>query len=151
MIHTRSPSGGLATSVLLETFVSLQLMSASICCRHTYTKRYCIFAYSKTRAHLPKRLNTRDMAICHLEDYVPTRSVQNMKNTFLILCCALKRCSSGHNPVHLAPNNIPRSKALKYFVLPIHPLNDTDIQSMSQLSQALNMLFNPSPPLQLHD
>jgi hypothetical protein len=35
----------------------------------------------------------------------------------------------------------PRSKALKCFVLPLHPLNDTHTQSMSQLS---HWLRNPS-------
>ena len=38
-------------------------------------------------------------------------------------------------PVHLAPTNIPRSKALSYFILPIHPLNGTHTQSMSHLCQ----------------
>jgi hypothetical protein len=32
----------------------------------------------------------------------------------------------------LAPTTIPRSKALKYFVLPINLLSDTYTQSMSQ-------------------
>jgi hypothetical protein len=35
-------------------------------------------------------------------------------------------------PVRLAPTTITHSKALKYFVLPIHPLNGTHTQSMSQ-------------------
>jgi hypothetical protein len=34
-------------------------------------------------------------------------------------------------PVRLAPTTIPCSMALKYFVLPIHPLNGTHTQSMS--------------------
>uniref|UniRef100_A0A673WHB1 YTH N6-methyladenosine RNA binding protein C2 n=1 Tax=Salmo trutta TaxID=8032 RepID=A0A673WHB1_SALTR len=34
---------------------------------------------------------------------------------------------------NLAPTIIPRSKALQYFVLPIHPLNGTHTQSMSQI------------------
>ena len=34
-------------------------------------------------------------------------------------------------PVRLTPTTIPRSKAQKYFVLPIHPLNGTHTQSMS--------------------
>uniref|UniRef100_A0A8C7JNI2 TIAM Rac1 associated GEF 2 n=1 Tax=Oncorhynchus kisutch TaxID=8019 RepID=A0A8C7JNI2_ONCKI len=38
-------------------------------------------------------------------------------------------------PVHLAPTTIPCSEALKCFVLPIHHLNSTHTQSMSQLSQ----------------
>ena len=38
--------------------------------------------------------------------------------------------------VRLAPTTIPRSKTLKYFVLPIHPLNGTH----SQLSQGLKIL-----------
>ena len=33
--------------------------------------------------------------------------------------------------VHLAPTTIPRSKALTFYVLPIHPLNGTHTQSMS--------------------
>jgi hypothetical protein len=32
----------------------------------------------------------------------------------------------------LAPTTIPRSKALKAFVLPIHPLNGTHTEAMSQ-------------------
>jgi hypothetical protein len=36
--------------------------------------------------------------------------------------------------VRLPPTTIPRSKTLKSFVMPIHPLNGTHIQSMSQLS-----------------
>ena len=52
--------------------------------------------------------------------------------------------------VRLAPTTIPRSKALKYFVLLIHPLNGTHTQSMSHLSQDLHILFNLSPPLHLH-
>ena len=44
-------------------------------------------------------------------------------------------------PVHLAPTTLPRSKALKLFVLPIHPLNVTHTQSMSQLSQGLKILI----------
>ena len=47
------------------------------------------------------------------------------------------------NPVHLAPTAIPHSKALKSFVLPIHPLNGTHTQSMSQLSQGLKILLYP--------
>ena len=43
-------------------------------------------------------------------------------------------------PVHLAPTTIPNSMALKYFVLPFHPLNDTHTQFMYQLSQGLNNL-----------
>ena len=39
--------------------------------------------------------------------------------------------------VRLAPSTIPRSKALKSFVLPIDLLNVTHTQSMSQLSQGL--------------
>ena len=42
--------------------------------------------------------------------------------------------------VRLAPTTIPRSKALQYFVLPIHPLNGTNT-SIYQLSQGLNMFF----------
>ena len=41
--------------------------------------------------------------------------------------------------VRLAPTNIPRSKALKYFVLPIHPLNGTLTQF--QLSQGIKVLL----------
>jgi hypothetical protein len=36
-----------------------------------------------------------------------------------------KHCSSWHKLVCLAPMTIPHSKALKYFVLPIRPLNGT--------------------------
>ena len=43
-------------------------------------------------------------------------------------------------PVRLAPTTRPRSKALNYLILPIHPLNATYTQSMSQLSQ-----LSPSP------
>jgi hypothetical protein len=44
--------------------------------------------------------------------------------------------------VRLAPTIIPHSKTLKYFVLPIHPLNGTHTQSISQLSQGLKILFH---------
>jgi hypothetical protein len=37
-------------------------------------------------------------------------------------------------PVRLADTIVPCSKALKSFVLPIHPLNGTHTQSMSQMS-----------------
>jgi hypothetical protein len=40
-------------------------------------------------------------------------------------------------PVRLAPSTIHRSKALQYFILPIHPLNGTHTQTMSQLSQGV--------------
>jgi hypothetical protein len=40
-------------------------------------------------------------------------------------------CSFWHKPVHLVPTTIPRSKALKSFVLLIHCLNGTHTQSMS--------------------
>ena len=59
-------------------------------------------------------------------------------------------CSSWHKPVRLAPTTISHSKALTFFVLPIHPLNGTHTQSMSQLSQGLKTFFNLSPPLHLH-
>ena len=52
-------------------------------------------------------------------------------------CWALKtqqRCCSWHKLVRLAPATIPNSKAVQYFVLPIHPLNCIHIQSMSQFS-----------------
>ena len=52
-----------------------------------------------------------------------------------------QRCSSLHKPVRLAPTTIPRSKALKYFFLPIYPLNGTPTKSMSQLSQGLKILL----------
>ena len=42
--------------------------------------------------------------------------------------------------VRLEPTTIPRSTALKYLVLPIHPLNGTHTQSMSQLSRGLKIL-----------
>ena len=42
-------------------------------------------------------------------------------------------------PVRMAPTTILHSKALKYFVLPIHPLNGTH----SQLPQGLNILLYP--------
>jgi hypothetical protein len=42
--------------------------------------------------------------------------------------------------------NISRSKAHTYLVLPIHPLNGTHTQSMTQLSQGLK---NLSPTLYL--
>jgi hypothetical protein len=44
-------------------------------------------------------------------------------------------------PVCLAPTTIPCSKALKYFVVPIHPPNGTNTQSMSQLPQALTIVL----------
>ena len=44
-------------------------------------------------------------------------------------------------PVRLADTIVPRSKALKSFVLPIHPLNDTHTQSMSQMSPSLKILL----------
>ena len=55
-------------------------------------------------------------------------------------------------PVRMTPTTIPpRSKALKSFVLPIHTLNGTYTQSMSQLSQGLKIyIFNLSLPLHLH-
>jgi hypothetical protein len=43
-----------------------------------------------------------------------------------------------HKPVRLTLTTIPRLKAL---VLPIHPLNGTNTQSMSQLSQVLKTLI----------
>ena len=46
-----------------------------------------------------------------------------------------------HKLVRLAPTTIPLSKALKYFALPIHPLNATHTQSMFQLSQGLKILI----------
>ena len=42
--------------------------------------------------------------------------------------------------VDMAPTTTLCSKALKYFVLSIHPLNGTHTQSMSQLSQGLKIL-----------
>ena len=59
-------------------------------------------------------------------------------------CWAVKtqqRCSSLHKPVRLALTTLPRSKAHKSVVLPIHPLNVTHTQSMSQLSQGLKILL----------
>jgi hypothetical protein len=44
-------------------------------------------------------------------------------------------------PMRLAPTTIPSSKALKHFVLPIHPLNGTHSQAMSQLSQGLKKIL----------
>ena len=44
------------------------------------------------------------------------------------------------------PTTIPCSKALKYVVFSVHPLNGTHTQSMSQLSQGLKKIFNLSPP-----
>jgi hypothetical protein len=52
--------------------------------------------------------------------------------------------------VRLEPTTIPCSKALKYFVLPIHPLNGTHTQFMSQLSEGLKSFFNLSPPFHLN-
>ena len=46
-------------------------------------------------------------------------------------------------PVRLAPTTIPRSMALKSFVLPNHPLNVTYTQSISQLSQSFKILLSP--------
>ena len=45
------------------------------------------------------------------------------------------------HPVRLSPTTIPRSKALKYFVLPIYPLNGTQTQSMTELSQGLKIIL----------
>jgi hypothetical protein len=50
----------------------------------------------------------------------------------------------------LAHTTIPRAKALQTFVLPIHPLNGTNTQSMYQLSLGLKILLNLSTPLHLH-
>jgi hypothetical protein len=50
------------------------------------------------------------------------------------------RCSSWHKPVPLAPTTIPRSRTLTSFVLPSHPLNGAYTQSMSQLSQGLQIV-----------
>ena len=44
----------------------------------------------------------------------------------------LQRYRVWHKTVHLAPTTIPLSKALKSLVLPIHPLNGTHTQAMSQ-------------------
>jgi hypothetical protein len=48
-------------------------------------------------------------------------------------------CSSWDKPVGLPLTTIPRSKALKYFVLPIHPLNGTHTIHVARLK-------NPSLP-----
>ena len=61
----------------------------------------------------------------HPKDIPPTWHTGNCWKT-------QQRNSSWHKPVRLAPTNIPCSKALQYFVLPIHPLNGTHTQSMSQ-------------------
>jgi hypothetical protein len=93
-------------------------------------------------------------------------SVQNIKNTFILLSCTPNFCpqnslnSWGHGQEtverenlavlqflthsnrctwHLLPYLIQRH--LKYFVLPIHPLNGRYTQSMSQLSQGLKILI----------
>ena len=50
-------------------------------------------------------------------------------------------CGSWHKPERLTPTTIPHSKALTYFVLPIHPLNDTYKQSMSQFYQGLKIIL----------
>ena len=50
-------------------------------------------------------------------------------------------CSSWHKPVHLAPTTIPHSKGLKYYAMPIDPLNGTHAQSMSQLSKGSKILL----------
>ena len=50
-------------------------------------------------------------------------------------------CSFWHKPVCLIPTTMPCSKALKHFVLPIHSLNGTHTQSMSQLSQGFKILL----------
>jgi hypothetical protein len=42
-------------------------------------------------------------------------------------------CRFWHKPVCLTPTTITCSKALNYFVMPIHPLNGTHTQFMSQL------------------
>ena len=67
------------------------------------------------------------------------------------VCKTQQRCSSWHKTVLLAPT-IPCSKALKYCLFPILPLNGTHTQSMSQLSQGLEILlywpvFSPSSTL----
>jgi hypothetical protein len=53
--------------------------------------------------------------------------------------------------VRLAPTTTPHSKALTAFVMPIHPLNGTHTQSISQLCQGLKILlqhvFSPSSAL----
>ena len=50
-------------------------------------------------------------------------------------------CLDTLRAVRLAPTTIPHLKALKYLFLPIHPLNGTHTQSMSQLSKNFK---NPS-------
>ena len=57
------------------------------------------------------------------------------------LCNAVSFAGLDTNRGALAPTTIPRSKPLKSFVLPIHPLNGTHTQSMSQLSQDLQILL----------
>ena len=52
-----------------------------------------------------------------------------------------QRRSSWRKPVHLAPTTIHCSKAVKYFVSSIHPLNGKHTQSMSQLHQGLKILL----------
>jgi hypothetical protein len=61
-------------------------------------------------------------------------SVEREKPSLIALLSTLKT-------VRLAPTTIPRSKAFIYFVLPIHPLNGTHSQSMSQFSQSLKILI----------
>ena len=71
----------------------------------------------------------------------PSESVVREKPSSIAVVDTLK-------PVRLAPTSIPSSKAHTYFVLPIHPLNGTQTQFKSQLSQlaSLTCLF----PLHLH-
>jgi hypothetical protein len=77
-------------------------------------------------------------------------SVFSSSETNLVLFCTgttLGTLIDTLKPMHLAPTTIPLSKALKSFVLPIHPLNGTHTQSMSQLSQGLKKrsLTRPLP------
>ena len=55
-------------------------------------------------------------------------------------------CSSWHKPGLLAPTTKPYSKALKFFDLPIQPMNGIHTQYMFQLSQGLQILKPVSSP-----
>ena len=61
--------------------------------------------------------------------------VEHYQYTWETVVCEKPSCIAVLNtlkPVRLAPTTIPRSKALRSFILPIHLLNGTHTQSMSQ-------------------
>jgi hypothetical protein len=69
-------------------------------------------------------------------------NVKRKRKTAVLQFLKQNRCA-------LVPTTMP--KALKYFVLPIHPLHGTRTQSMSRVvSRLKHPSFNLSPPLHIH-